>query len=101
MTKEAPFWSAFGLWFSFYPVSYLPPATSSDDAEEEGPEWRRFGSEQEDRVFVFVAKRRSESHSWVVPEDDQDLLHGVGANGTDIPKSDDTFESLLLLSVDE
>jgi hypothetical protein len=105
MTKEAPFWSAFGLWFRFYPVSYLPPTKPSDstrdldDSEEEG-EWRRFGSEQDDQVFVFVAKRRPASHSWEVPEDDRELLSGVGANGTKVPKSDDTFESLLLLSMD-
>ncbi|KAJ3525036.1 hypothetical protein NMY22_g10740 [Coprinellus aureogranulatus] len=109
MTKEAPFWSAFGLWFSFYPVSCLPPPSPAGDGveeeeeeeEEEGREWRRFGSEQEDQVFVFIAKRRPESHSWTVPDDDKQLLQGVGANGTNVPKSDDTFESLLLLSMDD
>lgn len=101
MTKEAPFWSAFGLWFNFHPVNYLPPADTVTDDENEGSEWCRFGSRQDDQVFVFVAKRRQGSHYWKVPENDQELLHGVGANGTDVTKSDDTFETLLLLSMDD
>ncbi|KAF7424453.1 hypothetical protein PC9H_009760 [Pleurotus ostreatus] len=89
--KESVFWSAFGLWFSFYPVLYKARASSS---------WARTGS-TEDIPFIFIAHRRPESSCWIVPNDDQSLLQGVGARGTSCPKSDDTFETLLLMSVDD
>ena len=49
--------------------------------------------------FVFVATRREESLAWIVPDDDQHLLDGVGAWGTDSRKGDDTFETLLLMGL--
>ncbi|KAJ8503426.1 hypothetical protein ONZ45_g10867 [Pleurotus djamor] len=89
LAKESLFWSAFGLWFSFYPVLYQRGSSA----------WIRTGTD-EDVPFVFVAHRRPNSLSWKVPSGDVDLLHGVGAYGTTTRKSDDTFESMLLMSVD-
>ena len=94
LSKEAPFWSAFGLWFTFAPV--LVRARS-----ENGSTWRRFDACGDGEVFLFVARRRPESFSWTVPEDDVALLDGVGARGTDVRKSDDGFELFLLMSMDE
>ncbi|KAF4571278.1 S-adenosyl-L-methionine-dependent methyltransferase superfamily protein [Pleurotus pulmonarius] len=88
--KESVFWSAFGLWFSFYPVLYKTHSSAS---------WKRTGS-NEDVPFIFIAHRKPESLSWVVPKDDTSLLQGVGAQGSSTPKSDDTFETLLLMSLD-
>ncbi|KAJ7678975.1 putative methyltransferase-domain-containing protein [Mycena polygramma] len=92
LAKETPFWSAFGLWFEFAPVL----------VKKEGPNatWQRFGSSFEDPTFVFVARRRKESLEWKLPPDDDDLMHGVMARGTLSPKGDDTFETLLLMSLD-
>ena len=52
-------------------------------------------------MVLFVAQRRSESFSWIVPEDDVALLGGVGAWGTQERKTDDGFELFLLMNVDE
>lgn len=95
LSKEAPFWSAFGLWFTFTPV--LVRARSEDNSSS----WERFDSGGDGEVFLFVARRRSESFSWIVPEDDVALLEGVGARGTEERKGDDGFEMLLLMRVDE
>ena len=94
LAKETAFWSAFGLWFTFAPV--LVRARSENDGR-----WERFDACGEGEVFVFVARRRSESFSWTVPEDDVELLEGVGARGTLERKSDDGFELFLLMNVDE
>lgn len=91
LAKESLFWSALGLWFKFEPVIVM----------RDGEEWRRFGSDSEDPTFIFVASRRANSYTWLVPDDDNDLLHGVGAHGTASRKGDETFESLLLMSLDE
>lgn len=101
LTKESPFWSALGLWFEFYPVNYLQPPKPEDDDDDCDPDWHRLGSGQEDDVFVFIAHRRPQSHLWEVPHSDSDLLQGVGANGSATQKSDDTFETLLILSLGE
>lgn len=93
LPKEVPFWSAFGLWFTFTPV--LVRTRSEDNSSE----WERFDS-GDGEVFLFVARRRSESFSWIVPGDDVALLEGVGARGTNERKSDDGFEMLLLMRVD-
>ncbi|KAL4249709.1 hypothetical protein ABKN59_006128 [Abortiporus biennis] len=79
--------------------------------------WRRLGSslntsinhrrggededEDDSEIYVFTARRKPESFSntWFIPEDDEELVGGVGANGTLSKKSDETFESLLLLSL--
>jgi hypothetical protein len=95
LSKEAPFWSAFGLWFTFTPV--LVRAHSEDNSSR----WERFDSGGDGDVFLFVARRRSESFSWIVPEDDVALLEGVGARGTEERKGDDGFEMLLLMRVGE
>ncbi|KAJ7067137.1 putative methyltransferase-domain-containing protein, partial [Mycena amicta] len=92
LAKETPFWSAFGLWFDFAPVLVQ---------DTENTSWRRFGAELPDPTFVFVAHRRKESFNWTVPASDADLLTGVFAQGSQMPKGDDTFETLLLMSLDE
>jgi hypothetical protein len=92
LAKEAPFWSAFGLWFEFLPV--LVKKTDQDLP------WQRFGVSLEDPTFVFVARRRSESLDWQLPSSDEDLMQGIMAQGTLSPKGDDTFETLLLMSLD-
>lgn len=61
--------------------------------------WTRFGSADEDNLFIFVAERRPESLSWEVPHSDEDLLAGVGAWGSQTRKCDDTFEGLLLMGL--
>ena len=96
LSKETAFWSAFGLWFTFVPV-----LVRSTHFEDNSRRWERFGAGGDGEVFVFVARRRPESFLWTVPEDDVALLEGVGARGTQERKSDDTFELLLLMSVDE
>lgn len=93
LAKETPFWSAFGLWFTFEPV--LVKSKSSDSS------WQRFCPSQEHGTFVFAAHRRIQSFEWHVPKADQELLDGVGAWGTNRSKVDDTFETLLLMSVDD
>jgi hypothetical protein len=90
LAKETPFWSAFGLWFTFEPV--LVKSRSF---------WRRFCPSSEHAIFVFVAHRRIQSYQWHIPKTDQELLDGVGAWGTNTRKVDDTFETLLLMSVDD
>ncbi|KAK7033268.1 tumor-related protein [Favolaschia claudopus] len=94
LPKETPFWSAFGLWFEFAPV--LVRRTSQDIHS-----WRRFGASLEDPTFIFVAHRREESLGWQVPLRDEDLMQGRIAPDQVSPKGDDTFETLLLLSLDD
>ncbi|KAK2460957.1 hypothetical protein APHAL10511_007427 [Amanita phalloides] len=90
LCKESPFWSAFGLWFEFSPV--LSRHKSKQDP------WRRFNPlAPDDDVFIFIGRRRPESFHWEIPLDDSDLLDGAGARQT----GDDTFESLLLMAMDE
>ena len=61
-------------------------------------QWETEGTESDsDMAFVFIATRRPESIGWTVPDDDSDLLSGVGAMGTSSPKSDETFEMLLMM----
>nr|GAT45283.1 predicted protein [Mycena chlorophos] len=88
LPKETPFWTAFGLWFEFAPV-----LTRSHSG------WQRFGAELPDPTFVFIARRRKHSREWFVPDSDAALLSGVGAQGTSTPKGDDTFETLLFMSI--
>ncbi|KAF9000663.1 hypothetical protein BDQ17DRAFT_1391209 [Cyathus striatus] len=78
LLKETPFWSAFGLWFDWYHV----------------------GSDFDDRTFIFVAQRRPQSYSWDIPSEDDSLLHGVGAYGKETRQADDTFELMLLMSLE-
>ncbi|KDR78974.1 hypothetical protein GALMADRAFT_244688 [Galerina marginata CBS 339.88] len=93
LAKETAFWSAFGLWFTFNPVLVKDKSAGGD--------WRRFGSSFDDTIFLFVAHRRAESYAWIVPALDEDLLCGVGANGTSLGKGDDSFENLLLMSIEQ
>ncbi|KAI6123303.1 hypothetical protein EDD17DRAFT_1466605 [Pisolithus thermaeus] len=97
LQKEAPFWAAFGLWFTFYPV-LLDDHGLKEDVNAES--WIPFGDidpDTPDRTFIFYAYRRPESLSWEIPQSDQDLIDGVGARGTSFSKTDDTFETLLLM----
>ncbi|KAG2145377.1 putative methyltransferase-domain-containing protein [Suillus bovinus] len=99
ISKETPFWSAFGLWFSFEPV-----IARKIDANNSLSEWQRFGSDiggDGDLAFIFVARRRPESLNWIIPSGNIDLLGGVGAGGTCDKKSDETFETLLLMGLGE
>ncbi len=50
-------------------------------------------------MFTFVAYRRSESRQWSIPSADSQLLAGVGTQGTDTPKGDDSFDCLLLMTM--
>lgn len=98
LSKETPFWSAFGLWFSFEPV--IARRIDANSLSE----WQRFGSDlggDGDLAFIFVARRRPESLNWTIPSEDVDLLGGVGARGTCSKKSDETFETLLLMGLGE
>lgn len=95
LVKEAPFWSAFGLWFSFSPV--LVKRRGSDEGNW-GPLNTALG---DDPFYIFHAERHPESFEWSIPLSDQDLLDGVGANGSPSRKGDTTFESLLLLSLED
>lgn len=56
-SKETPFWSAFGLWFTFTPV--VVRARSKDNSSK----WEHFDSGGDGEIFLFVARRRSESFS--------------------------------------
>ncbi|KAF5372738.1 hypothetical protein D9615_010127 [Tricholomella constricta] len=94
LCKETPFWAVFGLWFTFAPV--LVNETSRGKGF-----WQRFGSSSEDTAFIFVAHRRPESYAWNTPTQDSDLLAGRGAMGNDSAKADDTFESLLFMTLEE
>ena len=109
LIKESPFWSAFGLWFSFRPLLFrstspLGKASSvtSEDEPEQSTQWRRFGShiQSDGPSFVFIAYRKEESYAWAVPDDDSKLLKGVGSMGNSLEKSDCTFESLLQMTMD-
>ncbi|KAF9234227.1 hypothetical protein BU15DRAFT_52886 [Melanogaster broomeanus] len=95
LTKETPFWTAFGLWFSFQPIL----------ARRRIPAARLlllFGADDgADRTFIFVASRRPESVTWDVPVSDRDLMEGVGAKGTPVRKGDDTFETILFMGIDD
>lgn len=93
LAKESIFWSAFGLWFTFRPVLIKDGSGDSD--------WRRFGSDLDDTIFVFVAHRRAESFDWKVPVLDDELLGGVGAYGKNSRKGDDTFENLLIMTIQQ
>ena len=97
LSKETPFWSAFGLWFEFVPVLARRPSAKGG----ENASWSRFSpGDASDETFVLVARRRPESLQWTVPEDDSALLSGVGAYFSESPKSDDQFEQLLLMGLD-
>ncbi|KAF9040971.1 hypothetical protein BDZ89DRAFT_981315 [Hymenopellis radicata] len=90
LPKETPFWTAFGLYFTFQPVLIRRDWDS---------DWERFGLSFEDTMFTFVALRRPESRQWSIPSSDSQLLAGVGAQGTDTPKGDDSFDCLLLMTM--
>jgi hypothetical protein len=94
LVKETPFWPVFGLWFEFNPILVK---TDSDPLDFLENDWRRFGEDADDILFVFVARRRSESFDWQVPLDDPALMAVLGAHNNDEKKSDDFFESLLFM----
>lgn len=66
-----------------------------------GGNWRRFGLPSDDAIFVFVARRRPESYAWEMPTSDKELLDGRGARGDNSVKADDTFETLLFMTLEE
>lgn len=90
LSKETPFWTAFGLWFEYEPVLVKERAL--------GDLWQRFDTLIDD-TFVFTGRRRLVSFSWQIPLNDNDLLLGRGAMGNNDAKEDDTFETLLLMSL--
>ena len=98
LAKETPFWSAFGLWFTFQPVLVKAKCLTEPGTE---PSWQRFRPSSDGSTFVFVARRRIQSYVWNIPPNDRDLLDGVGAWGDDTRKGDDTFETLLLMTIHE
>ena len=109
LPKEIPFWSAFGLWFSYNPALYRRSSQGNGDYESDRPplsanpnedsatEWARYHAPSS--TYIFVAHRRSVSLDWTVPEDDGDLLGGVGANGDQRKKGDHAFELMLLMNL--
>jgi len=116
LPKEIPFWSAFGLWFSYEPVLYRryrpsPLASLREDEDpggdrpplnvhsNGGPEarWARYHTPSS--TYVFIARRKTVSLGWSVSGDDNDLLGGVGAYGNQRQKGDDTFELMLLMDL--
>ncbi|TFY77721.1 hypothetical protein EWM64_g6292 [Hericium alpestre] len=98
LSKETQFWNAFGLWFTFTPVLERRRTNSLDSASLHA-RWRRFGENAD--TFIFIAQRREESINWIIPDDDQALLGGVGAQSTESRKSDDTFELMLLMGMSD
>lgn len=100
LSKETPFWSAFGLWFAFEPIMARPSSPNTHDDKLQ-LHWQRFGTSTDGRAFAFVARRRPESLTWKVPDNDEDLMGGVGAYNTKSRKEDDTFETLLLMALDD
>ncbi|KAH9847683.1 putative methyltransferase-domain-containing protein [Lenzites betulinus] len=101
LAKETPFWHAFGLWFDFVPVLSRQRAALQTVDVNGAHLWSRFSpGDDADETFVLVAARRPESLRWRIPDDDHKLLAGVGARGSDLPKSDDQFEQLLLMGMD-
>lgn len=102
LAKETPFWAAFGLWFTFAPVlaRRKTPSKNGVSGSSDSP-WTRFAPiVGQDDSIVFISQRRPESREWIIPEKDDELLGGVGAWGNQERKSDDTFETLLLMSLD-
>jgi hypothetical protein len=94
LSKETPFWTAFGLWFEYEPVLVRDTVLEHH--------WQRFGtSSLDDTTFVFIARRRTVSFSWEIPVNDHDLLLGRGARGNNAAKADDTFEILLLMTLND
>jgi hypothetical protein len=95
LAKETAFWSALGLWFEYAPVRVRRRGKGDDDG---GGGWTLLGSAWDELMFVFSGRRRPESRGWIVPEKDQDLLDGMGAQGSGSRKGDDTFETILLMN---
>ncbi|KAH8117993.1 hypothetical protein DFH11DRAFT_1687053 [Phellopilus nigrolimitatus] len=87
LTKKTAFWAAFGLWFTFAPVLARSRVQRMVTEAEAG--------------FVFTAFRRPESCDWTVPSEDEELMTGVRVGGTETTKTDDTFETLLLMQLGE
>ncbi|PWN54384.1 hypothetical protein IE53DRAFT_308409 [Violaceomyces palustris] len=84
LTKEQPFWSAFGAWFDFVAVD-CAKACTKDGVDSQRLDWHRFGSERgdlsdslrlSDELFVFVGKRREESFGCRAPEDNEKVMDG-------------------------
>lgn len=75
--------------------------TESVSNNSDSEPWTVFGSSagNEGLAFLFAGIRRPESLYWSVPLDDEELLGGVGAGGSDKRKNDDTFETLLLMQM--
>ena len=112
LQKESPFWSAFGLWFSYEPVLYRrcrPFHRGDDDYGSDRPllntysnkdpemDWARYHTPSS--TYIFIARRKGTSLGWSVPEGDKDLLEGVGAYGDQRQKGDDTFDLMLLMGM--
>jgi hypothetical protein len=70
---------------------------NSHSNEDPEVDWARYHATLS--TYIFIARRKSMSLSWNVPEDDRDLLEGVGADGNQRRKGDDTFELMLLMDL--
>lgn len=103
LSKESAFWSAFGLWFTFSPVlirrvanDELRDSRASTVPETRGEHtWHIFGTDG----FIFKGHRRTESTTWTVPDNNDDLLSGIGTRDSEMPQDDDTFETLLMMQL--
>jgi len=78
---------------------YESDRPSFDIHSNEDPEieWARYNASSS--TYIFLARRKGVSLDWNVPDDDNDLLEGVGANGNQRQKGDDTFELMLLMDM--
>jgi hypothetical protein len=89
-------------WRWFPPLGgKIPTSRSWDETQEQNcplPD-DELAVGRQDRIFIFHARRRPDSLVWTVPEEDLDLLRGVGACGSSAPKGDDTFELLMLMGM--
>lgn len=92
--READIRPSSGRWFTFEAVlvASTPPKPTTPAAAPPPLEWTRFGTGDEDELFIFVCERRPETYEWTVPEDDEELMRGASGQAG----ADDQFERLLL-----
>jgi hypothetical protein len=72
-------------------------ASTGPDSSSSSTSWMRYHAPSSS--YLFIAHRKPTSYLWTVPEDDRDLLDGVGANGNEFKKADERFEVMLLMDM--